>query len=177
MLRPATDSDTDDIRRWRNHPQVRAVSLTSHEITPEEHAAWFAAARADAGRRVLIFEYEGRGAGVVNFTAVDPATASAAWGFYLDFDGLEERGQTLPAWMDVQREAIAYAFDELGVDRLDAEVLEHNTVVRRMNRRFGFVEDEPVATPIDGDMVNVYPIHLSRAEYESRARTRKEPTS
>lgn len=177
MLRAATDSDTDDIRRWRNHPQVRAVSLSSHEITPEEHAAWFAAARADARRRVLIFEYEGRPAGVVNFTDVDPTARSASWGFYLDFEGLEERGETLPAWMDVQREAIAYAFDDLGVDRLDAEVLEHNVVVRRMNRRFGFTEGEPMPTMIDGALVNVYPIHLSRAEYAARARKRKESTS
>jgi len=177
VLRPATDSDTDDIRRWRNHPQVRAVSLTSHEIAPQEHAAWFAAARADARRRILIFEYEGRPAGVVNFTAIDPAGASANWGFYLDLDGLEERGETLPAWMDVQREAIAYAFGQLGLDRLDAEVLEHNTVVRRMNRRFGFTEGEPTRTSIDGTVVTVYPIHLSRAEYESRARNRKEHTS
>jgi UDP-4-amino-4,6-dideoxy-N-acetyl-beta-L-altrosamine N-acetyltransferase len=175
VLRPATDSDTDDIRRWRNHPQVRAMSLTAHEITPEEHAAWFAAARADERRRVLIFEYEGRPAGVVNFTAVDPATSTATWGFYLDVDGLEERGETLPAWLDVQREAIAYAFADLGLDRLDAEVLAHNTVVRRMNRRFGFVEGEPAATPVDGRMVDVYPIHLTRADYLARAaRSRKE---
>ena len=175
MLRPATDSDTDDIRRWRNHPEVRAVSLTSHEITQQEHAAWFAAARADASRRVLIFEYEGRPAGVVNFTEVDPVGGTASWGFYLDLDGLSERGETLPAWMDVQREAIAYAFGDLGLDRLDAEVLENNTVVRRMNRRFGFVEGEPVPTAIDGAVVNVYPIHLTRADHLARAaRSRKE---
>jgi UDP-4-amino-4,6-dideoxy-N-acetyl-beta-L-altrosamine N-acetyltransferase len=176
VLRPATDSDTDDIRRWRNHPEVRAVSLTSHVITPEEHAAWFAAARTDPRRRILIFEYEGRPAGVVNFTAVDPAGA-AMWGFFLDLVGLEERGETLPAWMDVYREAIAYAFGDLGLGRLDAEVLEHNTVIRRMNRRFGFVEGEPSPTTIDGAAVNIYPIHLSRADYESRARSRKEHTS
>jgi UDP-4-amino-4,6-dideoxy-N-acetyl-beta-L-altrosamine N-acetyltransferase len=174
VLRPATDSDTDDIRRWRNHPQVRSVSLTSHVITAQEHAAWFAAARADGTRRVLIFEYEGRPAGVVNFTDIDATAATASWGFYLDVDGLDERGETLPAWMDAQREAIAYAFGDLRLDRLDAEVMENNTVVRRMNRRFGFTEGEPDVVPIDGDDVTVYPIHLSRAEYESRARRRKE---
>ena len=40
MLRPAAEADRDRVLAWRNHPQVRAVSLTQHEITPAEHAAW-----------------------------------------------------------------------------------------------------------------------------------------
>ena len=49
------------------------MSISTHEITEPEHGAWFAAARVDPRRRVLIFEYEGTPAGVVNFTAIDPA--------------------------------------------------------------------------------------------------------
>ena len=32
MLRDATDADLDAMRRWRNHDEVRRVSLTQHEI-------------------------------------------------------------------------------------------------------------------------------------------------
>ena len=35
MLRPALDSDRDLVLGWRNHPEVRAVSLTQHEIAQE----------------------------------------------------------------------------------------------------------------------------------------------
>jgi UDP-4-amino-4,6-dideoxy-N-acetyl-beta-L-altrosamine N-acetyltransferase len=168
VLRPAHDGDTENIRRWRNHPQVRAVSLTTHEIGPAEHATWFAAARADPTRRVLIYEFDGAAAGVVNFFDVDPATASAGWGFFLDLDGLEARGATLPAWMGVEREAVAYAFDTLGVDTLGGEVREDNTVVRRMNKRFGFVEGQPATQEIDGVTHRVFPISLSRAAHEAR---------
>jgi UDP-4-amino-4,6-dideoxy-N-acetyl-beta-L-altrosamine N-acetyltransferase len=174
VLRPANDSDTDDIRRWRNHPQVRSVSISTHEITEPEHRAWFAAARVDPRRRVLVYEYEGAPAGVVNFTGIDPAARTAIWGFYLDVDGLEERGETLPAWMAVQREAVEYAFGALDLDVLTGEVLEANTVVRRMNKRLGFTEGEPEITVIDGAEVRVYPIRLSRAEHDARARARKE---
>jgi len=174
VLRPANDSDTDRIRQWRNHPQVRAVSMSTHEITPAEHQAWFATARADPSRQVLIYEYFGTSAGVVNFTDINPASRTATWGFYLDVDGLEERGETLPAWMAVQREAVAYAFDTLELDTLAGEVLAHNTVVRRMNKRLGFAEGEPATTVVNGADVLVYPIRLTRAEHEARARARKE---
>jgi UDP-4-amino-4,6-dideoxy-N-acetyl-beta-L-altrosamine N-acetyltransferase len=172
VLRPARDNDTDDIRRWRNHPQVRAASLTTHEIGADEHVTWFAAACVDARRRVLVHEFAGTACGVVNFADIDPNTRSASWGFFLDVDGLQERGETLPAWMTVQREAVAYAFDTLGLDELTGEVREDNIVVRRMNKRLGFAEGEPAARIIDGSDIRVFPIVLRRDTYDARARER-----
>jgi RimJ/RimL family protein N-acetyltransferase len=164
VLRPATDADVEDIRRWRNQEPNRAVSITDHEITPEEHAAWWAKASADPTRRVLVYERLGTSAGVVNFFDLSPAgePRTGSWGFFLDADGLESRGETLPAWIDVMREATAYAFDELNLDDLHGEVLEHNTVVRQMNRRFRFVEGEPTVRDVDGRAITVIPISLNR---------------
>jgi len=168
VLRRADEVDTVKIRRWRNHPQVRAVSLTTQEIGPAEHAAWFTAARADPRRRVLMHEFAGTDCGVVNFADIDLETKSASWGFYLDIDGLEERGETLPAWMAIQREAVAYAFDTLHVDDLTGLVREDNVVVRRMNKRLGFAEGEPTTRVIDGANVRVFPIALHRDAYVAR---------
>ena len=46
MLRPVNDDDSAGVLRWRNHPDVRAVSLTQHEISPTEHAAYWAEERS-----------------------------------------------------------------------------------------------------------------------------------
>jgi RimJ/RimL family protein N-acetyltransferase len=164
MLRPARDTDADDIRRWRNQETNRAVSITSHEIGAEEHAAWWAATRADPTRRVLVYERAGVACGVVSFfdLRLDGAPRTGSWGFFLDADGLAERGETLPAWLEIMRAARSYAFDELRLDELRAEVLEHNTVVRQMNRRFRFVEGEPARREVAGRTVTVIPISLSR---------------
>ena len=162
MLREATDSDVDDIRRWRNQPPNRDVSITSHEITADEHAAWWAKTSADPSRRVLIYERDGRIAGVVNF--FDLEGSSGAWGFFLDADGLAERGETLPAWIEIMREATAYAFDELGLELLTGEVLEHNTVVRQMNRRFRFTEGTPETRYAGGREITVIPISLRKQD-------------
>lgn len=168
MLRDAIESDLTAIRRWRNQERVRAVSLTSHEITPDEHRRWWRRVCADVSRRVLVYERAGVPAGVVNLFDHDPDARTVSWGYFLDLDGLTARGEALAAWLEVQREALDYAFDELDVDTLLGEVLEHNTVVRRMNRRLGFVEGAPRTATLDGRGIRVYPIRLDRATRERR---------
>jgi RimJ/RimL family protein N-acetyltransferase len=162
MLRAATEDDVDTIRRLRNQQANRDVSITSHEITADEHAAWWAKTSADPSRRVLIYERDGQIAGVVNF--FDLEGSSGAWGFFLDADGLAERGETLPAWIEIMREATAYAFDELGLELLTGEVLEHNTVVRQMNRRFRFTEGTPETLYAGGREITVIPISLRKQD-------------
>jgi hypothetical protein len=100
----------------------------------------------------------------VNFfdLELDSEPRTGAWGFFLDAEGLAERGETLPAWIEVMKEATSYAFDELGLDDLRGEVLEHNTVVRQMNRRFRFVEGEPETRYADGRELTVLPISLNK---------------
>ncbi|GIF15248.1 GNAT family N-acetyltransferase [Actinoplanes teichomyceticus] len=137
MLRPATDSDRDQVLRWRNHPSVRAVSLTTHEIQPAEHAAWWAARSGD----VLIYEEDGVPAGVVIFSG-------NTWSFYLDVEGLGPR--LLPAWMRLEKEAVEYAFGTLGLDTLGGETLEENTQVLALHRRFGFRETRRYERLVDG---------------------------
>ncbi|MEV8376885.1 GNAT family N-acetyltransferase [Kribbella sp. NPDC056861] len=164
MLRQATDDDVDTIRALRNQQANRDVSLTAHEISAAEHAGWWARTRTDPTRQVLIYDRDGRTAGVVNIFDLDPGRKTAAWGFFLDADGLAETGETLPAWIEVMKEATGYAFDTLGLDELTGEVLEHNTVVRQMNRRFRFTEGEPEIRSVDGRELTVLPITLARQD-------------
>jgi len=164
VLRTASDSDVDTIRAFRNQAANRVISIMAHEISADEHAAWWAKASVDPTRRILIYERDGVAAGVVNFTdlELDGDRKTGEWGFYLDAEGLAERGETLPAWIEVMKDATGYAFDELGLDDLSGEVLEHNTVVRQMNRRFRFVEGEPQTRYADGREITVLPISLNK---------------
>lgn len=172
VLRRAQRADRDDIRRWRNHPQVRAASFTGHEISANEHEKWFERVLADPTRELLIYSDDGVPAGVVLFERVraEAGERTASWGFYLDLAGLEERGTGLSAWLGVQRAALDHAFDTLDLDVLTGEVLEHNTVVRRANRRFGFVEGPPAERVVDGRTVAYREITLRRADRRGAAR-------
>lgn len=164
MLRPATESDLDAIRRWRNHPEVQAVSLNREEITPEMHHAWWTAVQNDPTRQVLVYERNGTPCGVVTFFDLTDVEGerSAMWGYYLDNAGLTERGELMPAWMKIQREAVKYADAELALDILEGEVLDHNEAVRRMNARNGFAEISSEEREIGGTPVTVHRVRRER---------------
>jgi UDP-4-amino-4,6-dideoxy-N-acetyl-beta-L-altrosamine N-acetyltransferase len=136
VLREATESDLESIRTWRNHPRVRAAHLFQDEITPDRHREWWRQVLSDSGRRVLVFEFDGRAAGVVHFKDHDPTSGTAEWGFFLDIDGL---GPALTrAWIALEREAIEYAFATMGLHEFGGRTLATNAPVLALHHRFGF---------------------------------------
>jgi RimJ/RimL family protein N-acetyltransferase len=163
-LRPAVDADACVILAWRNQPVNRQMSVHQHVIGPDEHQAWWARTVGDPSRRVLVFEYEGRRLGVVNFFDLDLDARSGSWGFYLDHQTVTAEGLAFTAWMQVMNDATDYAFDELGLDALEGEVLAVNKAVRHMNRRFRFVEGKPERREVNGHVVTVHPIRLRRQD-------------
>lgn len=162
MLRVATDEDRDRVLAWRNHPEVRRVSLSQDVISPDDHAKWWQGLMADDRRLLLIYERGGVPAGVVTFFDIDRDAGTAYYGYYLDNAGLEERGELLPAWIQIQRDAVKYADHELGLQRLDADVLESNEGVRSFNDRMGFVEVGREELEIGGAAVTVLKIQRTR---------------
>lgn len=146
MLRPAVDADRDTVLAWRNHPDVRAVSLTTHVITAEEHAAWWAAATADPARHLMIFD----DSAVVLF---DLRPDPPSWSFYLDVAGLGPR--LLPTWMRLERAAVEHAFGPLGLTRLGGETRADNKQVLALHKRFGFDEKRRYERLVDGTPTTV----------------------
>lgn len=165
MLRPVTEADKELVRDWRNHPEVRAVSLTRDVISAEQHDNYWDSLQGNESRKVYMYERGGRPAGVVTFFDIDPQQKSAMWGFYLDNAGLTERGEMLPAFIDIQRQAVKFAFSDpqgLLLDRLDGEVMDANEAVRRMNKRNGFEEIASDERLIDGEPATVHTIRRRR---------------
>jgi len=122
---------------------VRAVSLTTHEIKPAEHARWWEKRWPD----VLIYcDDAGTPAGVVIFDG-------NTWSFYLDTVGLGDR--LLPAWMRLEKEAVEYAFGTLGLQTLGGATLADNKQVLALHRRFGFTETRRYERLVDGEMKTV----------------------
>jgi len=172
MLRPAEDRDAEAVRLWRNQAVNREVSISQHEITPEEHQDWWQRVQADPSRTTLVFEYADRPLGVVNFFDLDPEDGSGSWGFFLDHETTTAEGTAMMAWMQIMREATEYAFTEkpdgLGLQELRAEVRPENEAVRMMNRRFRFSEGEPYETSSGSGTMTVIPITLRREDRRTR---------
>ncbi|MFD8560336.1 UDP-4-amino-4,6-dideoxy-N-acetyl-beta-L-altrosamine N-acetyltransferase [Streptosporangium canum] len=162
MLREAVERECEMIRQWRNHPRVRGVSFTDHEIGEVEHRRWWRTTMADGTRRILVYEHGGVPSGVVNLSDHDAGARRAGWGFYLDVDGLGERGELLAAWMRIEGEAIEYAFAELGIGTLRGEVLARNEAVRTLHRRHGFAEVGTYTREVGGVREPVVVMELTR---------------
>jgi UDP-4-amino-4,6-dideoxy-N-acetyl-beta-L-altrosamine N-acetyltransferase len=166
MLRAIADRELETVRRWRNHPKVRAASFTTHEIGPAEHARWWAEIRTDPTRRVLLYEHAGVPSGVVTFADLGTLDHSGSWGFYLDLDGLERAGTLLRAWLGIERAAVEHAFGPLELRTLHGEVLAANEPVRLLHKRLGFTEVGTYSRDVDGVSREVVRIRLDRLDQE-----------
>ncbi|MFJ3056121.1 UDP-4-amino-4,6-dideoxy-N-acetyl-beta-L-altrosamine N-acetyltransferase [Herbaspirillum sp. NPDC087042] len=140
VLRPMNQADLEMVLSWRNHPEVRRHMYNQTEISLEEHSRWFAGAAKDTRRHLLVFEQAGRAAGFVNL--LEDAPGQAYWGFYLAPDAARGTGRELGAC------AVAYAFEELALQRIWGEVLAENSVSQKFHERLGFVLEEVIAEKI-----------------------------
>lgn len=130
------DSDRDLILPWRNAPAVRQAVYSHHEIGPDEHRAWFQRMRQDPSARWYLYrDSAGTPQGVVYFTGIDLAQRTAFWGFYAAPDAPPGAGTRM------EYDALELAFGELGLHKLNCEVLATNTAVVNLHKKVGFTQE------------------------------------
>lgn len=125
------------IREIRNEPGVRRWMYTDHIIGANEHLQWISGLKDDETR--LVFAVLGEDAdtplGMAGINALDRANRKADWAYYLTE---QARGGLGAA---VEYAIIEFAFDKLGLRKLNCEVIEDNEAVVKLHRKFLF-EDE-----------------------------------
>ena len=82
-LRPMRREDLRRVLDWRNSERVHSKMLTNHQITWEEHVAWFERHETDTPSHALVFEHDGRPIGYAGYTEFDEAQQSCSPGAYL----------------------------------------------------------------------------------------------
>jgi predicted dehydrogenase/RimJ/RimL family protein N-acetyltransferase len=130
-LRPAGVQDRDRLRAWRNDPDTRRWSRSSHEIAAEEHAAWFTRVLADTSTRLWIAECAGR---PIAHVRVGPESEGAAEVHVVLAP--EARGQGLGS--AVLAEAGALALASADTDLLCAYIKPEHAASLRAFTRAGF---------------------------------------
>jgi UDP-4-amino-4,6-dideoxy-N-acetyl-beta-L-altrosamine N-acetyltransferase len=131
-----TEADLELILPWRNAPAVRRAMYSHHEISLDEHRAWFQGVQQDPSRRWYLYhDAAGTPQGVVYFTDLDQAQGTAFWGFYARSEAPSGTGRQM------EFEALELAFGELGLHKLNCEVLARNAPVVNMHKKVGFTEE------------------------------------
>jgi UDP-4-amino-4,6-dideoxy-N-acetyl-beta-L-altrosamine N-acetyltransferase len=136
-LRPIVDSDSAQIRAWRNDPAISAYMYTEHDISEEEHDAWLRRLQTLDDRLGWIIELDGKPVGAAYVTEIDRVHRNAMWAFYLADPSVRGRG----VGSVVEAFVLETAFETLKLHKLSCEVMSFNENVVAMHRKFGFQDE------------------------------------
>lgn len=133
-VRVMLESDLESVLTWRNHPEINRYMYTQHEITLTEHTHWFKRVSKDINYHLLIFEFNNKPLGFINFHQIAQG-GIADWGFYAAPDAPKGTGKQLG------QTALQYAFITAGLHKICGEALSYNEPSMRFHQRLGFQQE------------------------------------
>lgn len=134
ILVPLAEEHLEQVRIWRNSPEVSQYMYTSPHINPEEQNKWFATVKTDPNQVYYMIQHQENWKGVAYFYQIEPIHATCCWGFYLGDSS--ERGLGLGSKTEYRM--LETAFEKMGMHKLSCEVFASNPKVIQMHERFGF---------------------------------------
>lgn len=176
-LVPLGPGDRDQLRTWRNDPEVARYMYTTHEIGAEEHARWFERLLSDDSRQGWTIDMDGIPVGAAFMTDIDRENRRAVWAFYL----ADERTRGRGVGSAVEFLVLEHAFSELKLHKLCCEVLSFNEAVIAMHTKFGFRTEGVLHDHFlrDGEWVHVHQLAIwaddwaqRRPDFEAKLRRR-----
>jgi UDP-4-amino-4,6-dideoxy-N-acetyl-beta-L-altrosamine N-acetyltransferase len=161
-LRTIRDDELELMLSWRNAPSVRANMYTRHEISIDEHRAWWERTRQRDDQRYFMYENAGKPWGIVGFNAIDPANQHAFWAFYAAPDAPRGTG----TFMEFL--ALDHAFEALKLHKLSCEVLAFNAGVIKLHQKFGFTVEGIFRAQhkMDDQFVDIYRLAMLASEWD-----------
>lgn len=160
------------VRQWRNSPLVAVGMITNHTITVDEHQAWLRAVLTSTTSRHWVICAGGRPVGLVHLSAIDRVQRHCTWGFYNAVMDLRGHGVMVAALTGV----LDHAFGELGMDVVNAEVLDGNDASLAVHRRLGFEVTDRRRGAVRRDATELDVIVLQLQSTDWRERDRRGPT-
>lgn len=135
ILRAIEPGDLEPLRLWRNDPQLRRNFREYREISPADQQRWYDSIRIDnpATRMFAITNLDGALLGACGLCYIDWLRRSADFSIYLGDQYLDDTIAPSAA-----HTLISYAFDDLGLHRLWAEVYEFDTQKSEFLAGMGF---------------------------------------
>jgi UDP-4-amino-4,6-dideoxy-N-acetyl-beta-L-altrosamine N-acetyltransferase len=129
------DATKKAVRDVRNQPEIRKSMYTEHIIILQEHLAWVDRMSNDKQQIVFIVLVDDVVGGIVSINLLDRLHLKSNWAFYLDKNMPNGLGPSLECVL------IKFAFNELGLEKLNCEVIETNDRVVKLHKKFGFMEE------------------------------------
>lgn len=148
----------------RNGEAVRNAMYSDHIISRDEHLNYIDALRSDKKQRIFaVLNAEATPVGVVGLNNIDLVHKKSDWAFYLDASARGGVGSALEIFM------LNHVFEDLGLEKLNCEVLETNPMVVAMHKKFGFSEEGYRRANVikDGVRIGVHFLGITREEWQA----------
>lgn len=166
-VRLLNDHDKLRVLAWRNHPEVRAVMLTDHVISEDEHENWWQRSKQQDDSVRLIVEHQEQPVAFVNFYSICHQQRQAWWGFYIDNAGVATAQARFSLFTEIEQLVLGYAQHELDLLELFCETLHNNEAVLTMHHRAGFKICTP---PVQARSTNKNVVYMCKRFTENLAR-------
>ncbi len=135
VLRGVELTDLPSIRNWRNHPDINHYMFSQHEITEDEHYAWFEASHISLLRTLSVYEENGEIKGFLQLQKKSQESDVYEWGFYISPDAVRGTGTKMA------RLALNKIFIEMSGAKAYAEVLSFNIPSIKLHQKLGFYQE------------------------------------
>ncbi len=166
-LRPIERGDLVFLRDLANDPGVRAnVVGWDWPLSLHGQEQWFAAGReSDHARRLLIETHDGRPIGITGLWDIDWRNRRAMSAIKLGGSDEPVRGRGYGS--EALRLMMDFAFGDVGLHRLTAQILEFNQASRALYAKCGWVEEGISRQHVwrDGTYWDVIDLGILRSEY------------
>lgn len=119
--------------KWRNNPVVRKNMFNQDVISLADHEKWFAReSETENSVWMMYIDKNGEPSGVIYCKDIDECSRHGFWGFYTAPDALPGTGTLMCT------EGLDYFFGEIGLNKVNAEVLEGNKKSHGFHKKMGF---------------------------------------
>ena len=138
LLRAIEESDMDFCREMFNNPGIETSTVGKNfPVSAAQQMAWFREQKAEHTLRWVIDVKQTGPIGMVSMTEIDWINRTAEVGVKM----VHSRSHTAQNTEDTAKGLIQYAFDELNLNCLYAQVLDDNLLSRKLMRHLRFHED------------------------------------
>lgn len=135
-LKPLTQDMLEQVREWRNSPEIAQHMLDQRLISAEQQQAWFQGLNGDSSRFYWVVWFKEEAIGVVSLLNINQQTKTAEPGMYI----VPERYRNNIVPFCVAFALNDYAFEELGLEQLLGKIFADNDASLRFHETSGYVQ-------------------------------------
>jgi len=167
-LIPIVDLDKENqliILKIRNEENIRKWMYTDQEISENEHFNWINKLKENNKMKVYaIMENGMEPIGAIYIVDIDNINKKANWGFYI---GEKYQGTGIGVVFEIM--FIEYCFNNLGLEKINCEVIEGNTSVIKLHEGLFFQKEGFLRKNIikNGERIGVILLGLIREEWNN----------